>query len=145
MGLFDKVIGTGSDKLNEAEGFAGVAFCAVAADGILEQEEQMTLVTTLSRMKLYSGMNNRQVSNVFEKIVKVARGEGIDVLLQRSAEAVPANLKVTAFAVAADLVMADGHIAGEEKKFLEKIQKNLGVDDATALKIVAVIEIKNRG
>ena len=145
MGLFDKVLGTSSDKLNEAEGFAGVAFCAVAADGVLEQEEQMALVTTLSRMKLYSGMNSRQVGNVFEKLVKIARSEGVDVLLQRAAEATPANLKPTAFAVAADLVMADGHIAGEERKFLEKIQKNLGVDDATALKIVEVIEIKNRG
>lgn len=145
MGLFDKVLGSGTDKLNEAEGFAGIAFSAVAADGVLEQEEQLALVTTLSRMKLYSGLNNRQVGNVFEKLIKIARSEGIDVLIQRSAEATPANLKQTAFAVAADLIMADGHIAGEEKKFLEKIQKNLNVDDATAVKIVEVIEIKNRG
>ena len=145
MGLFDKVLGSSTDTLNDAEGFAGVAFAAVAADGVLEQEEQMALVTTLSRMKLYSGMNNRQIGGVFEKLVKIARSEGIDALVAKSAAAVKPELRQTAFATAADLVMSDGHVAGEEKRLLEKIQKALGIDDGTAVKIVEVIAIKNQG
>ncbi|HLE97726.1 MAG TPA: tellurite resistance TerB family protein [Candidatus Thermoplasmatota archaeon] len=145
MGLFDKVLGTGTDKLNGPEGFAGVAFCAVAADGVLTEEEQLGLVTTMSRMKLYEGMSQRQIGAIFDKLVKIARSEGIDVLLQRSSEAIPNELRPTAFAVSADLVMADGMIATAERAFLEKIQKSLGVMDADALRIVEVIQVKNKG
>lgn len=145
MGLFDKVLGTKEETLSEAEGFAGIALAAIAADGVITQEEANGLGTTLSRMKLYSGMNSRQLNGVFEKLIKVIRGEGVETLLAKSAAAVKAELRPTAFAVAADLVMSDGHVDGAEKAFLEKIQKSLAVDDATAMKVVEVIQIKNRG
>jgi prepilin-type processing-associated H-X9-DG protein len=145
MGLFDKVLGGGTDKLNEAEGMAGIALAAIASDGMITEEEAAGLGTSLSRMKLYGGMSDRDVKKVFEKLMKVARSEGVDKLIEMSSAATRAELKPMAFAVAADLLMADGHVAPEEKKFLEKIQKSLGVNDDVALKIVEVIAIKNRG
>lgn len=145
MGLFDKVLGSGTDKLNEAEGFAGIALCAIAADGMITEEEAMGLGTTLQRMKLYSGMSPRQVNGIFEKLVKVVKGKGVNDLMTMSAVAVPGDLKATAFTVAADLLMADGHVDPAEKKFLETIQKSLGVADDLAVKIVEVIAIKNKG
>lgn len=145
MGLFDKVLGSTTDKLTEAEGMAGIALAAIASDGMITEEEAAGLGTTLARMKLYAGMSNRDVNKVFEKLIKVARSEGVDRLLDLSSSAIRPELKQTAFAVATDLLMADGHVAPEEKKFLEKIQHGLGVNDETALKIVEVIAIKNRG
>lgn len=145
MGLFDKVLGSSTDKLSEGEGMAGIALAAIAADGMITEEEAAGLGTTLARMKLYNGMSNRDINKIFEKLIKVARSEGVDKLLELSSNAVRADLKQTAFAVAADLLMADGHVAPEEKKFLEKIQKSLGVNDDLALKIVEVVAIKNRG
>lgn len=145
MGLFDKVLGSSTDKLTEAEGMAGIALAAIASDGMITEEEAAGLGTTLSRMKLYGGMSNRDINKVFEKLIKVARSEGVDKLLELSSGAVRAELKQTAFAVAADLLMSDGHVAPEEKKFLEKIQLSLGVNNETALKIVEVMAIKNRG
>ena len=145
MGLFDKVLGGSTDKLTEAEGMAGIALTAIASDGMITEEEAAGLGTSLARMKLYSGMSNRDVNKVFEKLIKVARAEGVDKLLELSSTAVRAELKPTAFALAADLLMADGHVAPEEKRFLEKIQKTLLVNDGEAVKIVEVIAIKNRG
>lgn len=146
MGLFDKVLGSGAtDKLTEAEGMAGIALAAIASDGMITEEEAAGLGTSLSRMKLYGGMSNRDINKTFEKLIKVARADGVDKLLAMSSAAVRPELKPTAFAVAADLLMADGHVAPEEKVFLEKIQHQLGVSDDVALKIVEVIAIKNRG
>ena len=146
MGLFDKVLGTSAtDKLNEAEGFAGIALCAIAADGVITEEEAAGLGTNLSRMQLYSGMSPREINKIFEKLVKTARSDGLQKVLDLSSAAVTPNLRPTAFAVATDLLMADGNVAPEEKRFLEKIQKSLNVDDAMALKIVEVIAIKNKG
>lgn len=146
MGLFDKVLGSGTtDTLSEAEGMAGIALAAIASDGVITEEEAAGLGTSLARMKLYSGKSNRDINKHFEKLIKIARAEGVDKLLDLSAAATRADLKQTAFALAADLLMSDGHVAPEEKSFLEKIQKRLDVADDVALRIVEVIAIKNRG
>jgi uncharacterized membrane protein YebE (DUF533 family) len=146
MGLFDKVLSTGAtDKLTEAEGMAGIALAAIASDGVITEEEATGLGTSLARMRLYSGMNDRDINKQFEKLIKIARAEGVDKLLELSATAIRDELKQTAFALAADLLMTDGHVAPEEKSFLERIQKQLGVNDDVALRIVDVIAIKNRG
>lgn len=146
MGLFDKVLGGSSnDKFTEAEGMAGIALAAIASDGQITEEEAAGLGTSLSRMKLYQGMSNRDVNKVFEKLIRLARSDGVDKLLENSSSVIRPELKQTAFALAADLLMADGHVAPEEKKFLEKIQKTLMVNDGDAVKIVEVIAIKNRG
>lgn len=145
MGLFDKVLGTSNDKVNESEGFTGVVLCAIAADGVLEQEELQGMFTTLARMKLFQGMSDRQFRGGVDKVVRMLKEKGFDATVDACAAAVPANLKQTAFAVSADLLMADGHVAAQEKKFLERIQKSLGVSDDLAVKIVEVISIKNQG
>lgn len=146
MGIFDKVLGGGAtDKLTEQEGMAGIALAAIASDGMITEEEAAGLGTSLARMKLYQGMSNRDVNKVFEKLIKVARNDGVDKLIELSSTAVRPELKQTAFTLAADLLMSDGHVANEEKRFLEKIQKSLDVNDDLALKIVEVIAIKNRG
>ncbi|MBI4393183.1 MAG: tellurite resistance TerB family protein [Euryarchaeota archaeon] len=145
MGLFDKVIGTTNEKLNDKEGFAGIALCAVAADGVITEEEALGLGTTMNRMKLFRGLNQRQMNDIFGKLVRVVKSQGVDNLMKHSAEAVPADLKPTAFAVAADLLFADGEVAPAEQKFLEKIQYSLGVPDDLALKVVEVIALKNKG
>ncbi len=145
MGIFDKVLGSSTDKLTEAEGFAGIALCAIAADGVITEEEAAGLATTLGRMKLYASMSNRDINKIFEKLIKVARSDGLGKVMEMSSAAVTPGLKPTAFAMAADLIMADGEVAAQEKTFLERIQKSLGVADPDALKIVEVIAIKNRG
>lgn len=145
MGLFDKVIGGSTDKLSEAEGMAGIALCAIAADGVVTEEEAAGLGTTLSRMSLYGGMSNRDINKIFEKLIKVIRSQGVEQLMTLAAQAVTPALRPTAFAIASDLLMADGSVASEEKRFLEKIQKSLDVSDDLAVKIVEVIQIKNKG
>ncbi|HVL46961.1 MAG TPA: tellurite resistance TerB family protein [Candidatus Thermoplasmatota archaeon] len=144
MGLFDKLRGT-EGQLNAAEGFAGIALAAVAADGVLTEEEAQSLGATLSRMKLFRAMNPREFNAVFEKVVKRARSKGVDTLLAESSAAIPKDLRATAFAISTDLVLADGEVSDDELKFLERIAKSLEVPEAEAERIVEVLQIKNRG
>jgi hypothetical protein len=50
----------------------------------------------------------------------------------------------TTFALAIDLVLADGRIGPREKTFIDELQAVLGIDDTLALKIVEVALIGNR-
>ncbi|MGQ0536435.1 MAG: tellurite resistance TerB family protein [Methanobacteriota archaeon] len=145
MGIFDKVLGSGSEKLNAREGFCGIALCAISADGVITEEEAFGLTNALARMRLYQGISEREFRGMFAKLVSTARAKGVEPLLSEAAAAVPPELRPTAFAVATDLLMADGHVAPDEKRFLEKIQKSLDVPDDLAVKIADVIRIKNQG
>lgn len=144
MGIFDKVLNKGPDNLTPAEGFTGIALAAVAADGVITQDEIHGLATSLTRTRLFKDASPRQVQGSFEKVAKVARDEGVEALLKRSSEAIPRELRPTAFAIAADLVFADGDVSASERKYLEHIQQSLGVPDAEALKIVEVMGVKNK-
>jgi hypothetical protein len=54
-------------------------------------------------------------------------------------------LRATTFALATDLALADGRIGDKEKAFIDELQTVLQIDEATAVKIVEVLLIKNRG
>ncbi len=145
MGLFDKVLKTGSDKLDAREGFAGIVLGAVAADGVITTEEALGLSSTFSRMKLFQGMTEKDLRKGLEKLSTIAQNKGADALIQQAAAAVPQDLKTTAFAVAADLLLSDGVVAQTEKTFLEKLQRALGVPEELAVKVVDVVALKNKG
>lgn len=144
MGLFDKILGK-EEKFTELEGFAGIALSAIASDGVITEEEVIGLISTLSRMKLYKYKNQKEIEDMMRKVLDAYRKNGNDALMQQSANTIPKELKETAFAVAVDLLLADGIIEESEKKYLEELQKKLEISDDKALKIVEVIQIKNKG
>jgi len=51
MGLFDKVLGPKDDKekLSKEEAFAAVGFAAIAADGVITEEEYLKQVKKIMR------------------------------------------------------------------------------------------------
>lgn len=55
----------------------------------------------------------------------------------------PAPLRASAFAIAVDLVLADGEAGAEERKFIDELQARLQIPDEAAIKIVDVMLVKN--
>lgn len=146
MGLFDKVFGGNqSPKMTPPEAFIGVVMSAVAADGMISQEEAISVITILNRMKLYQGKNEKDLRGMLDRAVNTLKSQGPAPLIAAAKETLPADLRDTAFAVAADLVLADGIVEDREKKVLEELQKAMDVPDDVALKITEVMLIKNRG
>ncbi len=58
-------------------------------------------------------------------------------------ESLPHDLREIAFAVATDLVLADGTVTEEEQNFLNDLYQALGISSEIALQIVQVMSIKN--
>lgn len=147
MGLFDRVKGVkdAETKLTKEESFASITLAAVAADGVITEEEANGLVVSLIRMKLYAGYNGNQMGAMLNKLVGIIRKQGLDALVSMSKESLPAELRETAFAVATDLALADGEIANQEKDILTKIQQALGIPEDKAVNIIEVMLIKNKG
>jgi tellurite resistance protein len=146
MGLFDK-FGSKEEKakLSKEEAFAAISLVTVAADGVITEEEARGLFVQLYRMKMFSGFNDNQMSSMLNKLINIIKKQGLVTLVEMSKESLPENLKITAFAVATDLALADGDVAEEEKNLLTKIQQALGIPEEEAVKIIEVMMIKNRG
>jgi tellurite resistance protein len=148
MGLFDKVLGmkeAEKAKLNKEESFAAITLAAVAADGYISEEEGRGIITGLARMKLFENYNPNKMGSMFNKLIGIIKNQGIESLVTLSKENLPQELRETAFAVATDLALADGTMDKSEQDILTKIQQTLGVPEETAIKIIEVMLIKNKG
>jgi uncharacterized tellurite resistance protein B-like protein len=148
MGLFDKVFGVQSkiqDTLSPAEAFAAIALAAIASDGYLSDEEAHSLSVSLSRMKLFRSYPEDVKRKLFDKLLGILRRDGPGALLNSAQESLPHDLRETAFAIATDLVLADGVVTEEEKDFLGQLHESLEIPHEIGLKIVEVMLIKNRG
>ncbi len=146
MGLFRRTIEPPENRdLTRQEAFAGILLAACACDGHITQEEVQGLFTTTERMRMFENVSPTRWNQFTAGLLRLLRNEGPLKLVERCAEAVPDNLRQTAFANACDLVLADGVVEAEERTFLDHLRKSLRLDGDTALNIVEVMIIKNKG
>ncbi len=147
MGLFDSLFGgmEGNSKLNSQEAFAGVLLGASACDGHIADDEVQGLMTALLRMKLYQRFTDKNYNQMFNKLMGVLKKKGVDVLVDACTEALPAELRDTAFANACDIVLADGVVEPDEKEFVDNLQRKLAIASDVALEIVQIMVVKNKG
>lgn len=148
MGLFDKVFGTQSksqDMLSAAEAFAAITLAAIASDGYLSEEESHGISFTLSRMKLFRSYSDDVMRRMFDKLLSILKRQGASALFNAALESLPHEMRPTAFAVATDLILADGVVTQEEQDFLNRLHQALDIPGDTALQIVEVMMIKNKG
>ena len=146
MGLFDNLFGSKTAKeFQKTDAFAGILLGASACDGHAADEEIQALFTITGRMKMFEGFTSNKWNSMMDNLLKVLKKDGPIKLVERCANALPDELRQTAFANAADIILADGVVEEEEKEFLDHVQKMLDIDGDTALTIVEVMIIKNKG
>lgn len=148
MGLFDKVFNTQTSRqemLSPAEAFAAITLAAIASDGYLSDEEARSISSSLDRMKLFRSYSDDVMRKMFDKLLGILRRDGFAELFNSAKESLPHELRETAFTIATDLVLADGIVTEEEQDFLNQLHQALDISGDTALQIVEVMLIKNRG
>lgn len=128
-----------------ADAIAAVLVASVAADGDLSAEEAVRMNSILSTARVLRQAGDASMQGLAERAVRLLTDYGLPAVLTACAKVIPADLRPTTFALATDLVLADGRIGDREKTFVDQLQAVLRVDDATALKIVEVLLIKNHG
>lgn len=133
------------DTLSRAEALVGVAMCAAYADGAMTAEEDEEFTEQLASCRALQDLDERSLRAAMVKAEAIARKEGETALLVAAAAALPPELRATAFYLGADLALADGDFASEERSFIETLRRVLEVPKDIAAQIVDVIEIRNKG
>ena len=149
MGLFDAFRRDGLQKsqiaLGPAEGFAAIMLLVVSADGYLADDEVRLLNVTLSRMKLFRSYSEDVMRRMFDNLCGILRREGGKILFDAAIATLPHDLYDTTFAIATDLVLADGEVTQEEEDLLGSLCRSLELEDNLVNQVIQVMIIKNKG
>lgn len=83
------------------------------------------------------------VGRMIEDMRRLVEESDPDAVIARATKAIPARLRLPAFAVVADLLLADGTLERVERRFLERLAQDMKLDLDTARGVVAVVVTKN--
>ncbi|MEO1432835.1 MAG: tellurite resistance TerB family protein [Cyanobacteria bacterium J06632_19] len=147
MSLFDRASGSQSriqNALSPAEALTCIVLIAVAPDGNLSSKQAHDIHESLSNLKLFNSYSTDDMQSMFDVLSSIIRHEGVNNLFDSGKDSLSEELRETAFAVATDLVLADG-ILFEEQDFLVDLYQALRIRGEIGQKIIEVMFIKNRG
>jgi hypothetical protein len=135
---------TAALMLSPSEAIVAVLAAAIAADGIIGIAEARRLEGVLGTMRWVLGLGQDAVAGAARRGVHLLAAHGVPAVLKTSAESIPPDLRATTFALAVDLVLADGRLGSSENAFIEQLQTALRIEGTLASKIVHVLLLKNR-
>ena len=146
MGLFDKIFNQvpEDDKFTKQEAFAGIALAMAGADGSIARAEWDGIVTYIRRLRLYDNFSGPAFDKMFDKLFRILKNQGPSALVASSVKGLSDDLKLTAFACAVDIALADGVLEEEEKDIINQLAVSLEIPEQTAISIIEVMIIKNK-
>ncbi|MDE5701703.1 MAG: tellurite resistance TerB family protein, partial [Bacteroides sp.] len=131
-------------KLTQQEAFAGIALAMAGADGSIAESEWAGIVNYIRRLRIYDNFSGPAFDKLFDKLFRILRNQGPSALVNASVESLSDDLKLTAFACAVDIALADGVLEEEEKELINQMAEVLEIPDQTAISIIEVMIIKNK-
>lgn len=148
MGLFDKVFksstATVETQLTQQESFAAIALAIAGADCCVSQAEWDGIVTYIRRLSIYDNFSGPAFDKLFDKLFTKLKKDGPAALVNAAKDGIGEELKMTAFACAVDIALADGVLEDEEKDVINQLAEALDVPENMAISIIEVMMIKNK-
>jgi uncharacterized tellurite resistance protein B-like protein len=124
------------------EAFLAVLFAAATCDGALASVEHEELLALVHRSRALKTLTPGQLAELNIRIAARLRQD--DAALPGACAALPEDMRLSVFAHALDLVMADGELTVDEADFLNALILNLKLDREGVARVADVITLKNR-
>jgi uncharacterized tellurite resistance protein B-like protein len=148
MGVFEKVMQQRQPLgenvvLSPRQAFAAIVVGAFNADGRVAPEEAVRVNEIFSSTRLFRSQPAEPAHAVLDRVLELTNRHGAEAVMAVAARVLPPELHAPAFAIAVDVVLADGEASVEERRFIDTLQALLQIADEDAAKIVEVILVKN--
>jgi uncharacterized tellurite resistance protein B-like protein len=118
------------------DALVAVMVAASASDGKLPTEELLLITRIVDMLPVFAGYDQDRIRNVSRSVFDLLEVEdGIDALVGLVGEALPEGWNETAYALACDVVAADGTAAHSELEFLQILRQDLSVGRLAAAAI----------
>ncbi len=146
MSLFHKTEeNAGPVTFTDKEAVVALLFLIVTADGEIAPEEEELVIAASNRMRLLRNQVVPEFNAAVQKVRDAIEAKGRTEVFAAGVKGLPGDLRETVYALAADIVFADGTTQPEEMSFLREMQEALKVPDDLATKVIEVMRVKNRG
>jgi len=142
MGLLSKLTGTFTATKKPADDtlLTAAMLMMAGADGRLEAGELASVGAFASTLPEFQERDFRKTAD--EAIKTIRRYKSVPEAVQALHELSSPAVKKKCYVICADIALSSGDVDEAEDRLLEAMQKVLGVDDASAARIVEVLSLK---
>jgi tellurite resistance protein len=117
-----------SSVINHQTALVYVMVIAALADGKLKDSELFNITELVKTLPIFHGCNHDKLLRAIgDCSALLDQTEGLEAVIGLIKEALPESLCETAYAVACDVVAADGSAAQEELRWLELLRHRLNI------------------
>jgi uncharacterized tellurite resistance protein B-like protein len=127
---------------SEFEAWVGILYSCISADNQITDSETATLSRILSSKQKFIGID---IAPLYRKAFNLRAELGQLKYISACSEWIKGEDKETVFALALEVLLADGTLEKEEKNVIEVLSKQLEIEKEMTSKIIEVIFLKNKG
>jgi tellurite resistance protein len=129
--------------LNVDEAVMALFIGAMNANHHVAREELARAHHLIWSTRRFRRKSGETVGRLIERMKTRLEEEDAADVIERAAKAVPARIRQPAFAVVADLLLADGTIDSRERRFLQALASSFRIPPGVASNIVDIMLVKN--
>lgn len=127
---------------SEFEAWVGILYSCISADNQITDSETTSLSRVLHSKQKFIGID---IAPLYAKSFNLRTELGQLKYISACCELIKDEDKETVFALALEVLLADGTLEKEEKNLIEILSNRLKIDAEMTSKIIEVIFLKNRG
>ncbi|MFV8333342.1 TerB family tellurite resistance protein [Flavobacterium sp. GSP14] len=127
---------------NELEAWFGILYSCISADKQITVNETKILTRIIHSKQKFIGVD---LLPLFLKSSELKKQLGHSTFISACCERIQEEDKNMLFALALEVLLADGILENEEKNLIEIISNTLKIDSKMSSKIIEVIFLKNKG
>jgi tellurite resistance protein len=130
-------------RLSVDEAVIAVLLAAMDANRYVSREELARAHHIIWSMRRYRRKSGTRVGQLIDSMRTIIEEHGALPVIAAATRVIPVRLRAAAYAVAADLVLADGRMDAAERRFLQRLAGEFGITPGSAARILDVILVKN--
>ena len=116
---------------------------AMNANAHVAREELARAHHLIWSTKRFRRKSGETVGRLIDRMKRRLEEEDAAAVMEAAARAIPVKLRPSAFAIVADLLLADGKIDARERKFLQRLTGNLAIPVRVAGQVIEAMLVKN--
>ncbi len=116
-------------SMSPQDALVAVMVAVSAADEQMRTSELVAIQRMVNHMPVFANYDNDRIRTVSQTVFDLFEEEdGLDALFGLIRDALPERLHETAYALACDVVAADGKLRDMELRMLEEVREELAID-----------------
>jgi tellurite resistance protein len=131
-------------RLELDEALIGLFIGAMNANDHVAREELARAHHLIWSTKRFRRKSGETVGRLIDRVKRLFEDRGTAAVMDAAARAIPARMRPSAFAVVADLLLADGKIDAGERKFLRRLAVDFNLRAPVVSHVIEVMLLKNQ-